>query len=138
LPRFVRRAGLSEHVGVVAQRCGLGCLDIAQPGEVIGSQLAERDALQAALAFALFLVGCFGGVRGDDARRCGVRAPLVKDVLRHAPAASAPTGPVALEPRRPDPALDLLAAVAELRFIKRAAVVLAHNEAGGRVRHEAA
>jgi len=96
-------------------------------------ELTERDPAGAALALdALGLVVVLD-VAGDELGGGDVCTPLVEVPVRHAAATPHPAaGDVPGQPRPSDPALDLVAAVAELRLVMHLAALLDEDERRGR------
>ena len=130
---LVRCPRLGEVGLVGADRRGLGAADLLQPLQVPVRELTEGDAARAALALdALGLVEVLD-VAADELGGGDVRTPLVEVPVGHAAAARHPAaGVVPGQPRPSDAALDLAAAVAELRLVVHLAALLDDDQRGGR------
>ena len=135
LPALVRDAGVGEHAQVVAQRCGLRALHVLEPAQVLVGDLAEGHATGLAFALGALAVVCFGHVGGYEGSCRYVGRPLIVGAVGYTPATWTPVARVCIEiePGRPDAALYLPAAVAELRLEEGLPVVLADDHRGAGV-----
>lgn len=113
------RAGLGEHVAVVAERGGLGAALVLQVLQPLRRQLAEGHAALAALTLARLDCSLLAVVLGDQLSHAHRRALLIEVALRYSPAPHDPPAVVRrpLEPRRPHAALHLSPCAAPLGLV---------------------
>ena len=117
----VWRAGLGQHVAVVAQRGGLGAALVLQVLQPLRRQLAEGHAAFAALTLARLDCSLLAVVLGDQLSHAHRRALLVEVALRYSPAPHDPPAVVdrSLKPRRPHAALHLSSCAPPLGLVDR-------------------
>jgi len=128
-------AGLGQQVAVVGERRGLGALDLGLPDQERARDLAEAHPVGRALADHALPVGGLGDVADNDLGAGLLRSALVEEALTDAPATLDPParGGVAIEPRRSDAQLDLLAVVAKLGLVVRLVRLGGDDQVGARI-----